>query len=66
MFAAGQAYVALSRVRSVKGLQVLGMSQSSIRTDPIVKAFYKVGLYCSLKNAEYQRLTIAWDEPTLF
>jgi len=61
MFAAGQAYVALSRV-----LQVLGMSQSSIRTDPIVKAFYKVGLYCSLKNAEYQRLTIAWDEPTLF
>lgn len=36
----GQAYVALSRVRSIQGLQVSGFKDSAIRAHPLVRTFY--------------------------
>lgn len=41
-FAAGQAYVALSRVRNIEGLSLRGWSKSVIKTDPRVLKFYKI------------------------
>ena len=39
-FAHGQAYVAISRVRSLNGLIVRGFSRSVVKCDPMVKALY--------------------------
>jgi ATP-dependent DNA helicase PIF1 len=41
MFAVGQAYVALSRVRSIEGLEIIDWDEGCVRTDPAVVAFYK-------------------------
>lgn len=41
MFAEGQAYVALSRVRSLDGLQLIGSaSPSCIKVSDVVRRFY--------------------------
>ena len=39
-FSPGQAYVALSRVRSLSGLYLRGWSESAIKSDSVVKKFY--------------------------
>ena len=39
-FADGQAYVALSRARTLNGLEVRNFSKAAIRADPTVSAFY--------------------------
>jgi ATP-dependent DNA helicase PIF1 len=41
VFAPGQAYVALSRVRSLKGLEVHGFTRACIMTHPLVRQFYE-------------------------
>ena len=41
IFAPGQAYVALSRARSKKGLQILGWDGRVIRVSPLVIEFYE-------------------------
>eukprot|EP00934_Nitzschia_sp_Nitz4_P002831 Nitzschia sp. Nitz4//scaffold115_size69933//38129//41566//NITZ4_006005-RA/size69933-processed-gene-0.119-mRNA-1//-1//CDS//3329533508//2821//frame0 len=40
-FASGQAYVALSRARSMAGLQIRNFQPKSVKTDPLVDAFYQ-------------------------
>jgi ATP-dependent DNA helicase PIF1 len=52
MFTFGQAYVALSRARSLDGLYVRNVSRQSILTDPRVVTYYAE---LELRNAETQR-----------
>jgi ATP-dependent DNA helicase PIF1 len=40
MFAAGQAYVALSRARTLEGMEIVGWDGDCVRTDDAVSAFY--------------------------
>ncbi|KAK9815272.1 hypothetical protein WJX72_000940 [[Myrmecia] bisecta] len=56
MFAEGQAYVALSRVRSMEGLQILDWSPGCVKTSQIVKRFYQ----CLESGEEYE--DGAWEE----
>lgn len=44
VFAEGQAYVALSRVRSLSGLYIKGLKASLLKTNPKVLAFYNKSL----------------------
>jgi len=50
-FECGQAYVALSRVRSLEALFVYEISQKAFRAHPVVKAFYK-SLYEKIEPAK--------------
>ncbi|KAL3131052.1 hypothetical protein ABBQ38_15563 [Trebouxia sp. C0009 RCD-2024] len=49
VFAEGQAYVALSRVRSLEGLQILDSSPNCVKTSATVQKFYE----CLLRGEEY-------------
>ncbi len=41
VFAAGQAYVAISRVRSLEGLKLIGLKRNAFITDPRISEFYR-------------------------
>ena len=42
VFAEGQAFVALSRVTSLRGLRLNSFSTSKVRANPSIAAFYRV------------------------
>ena len=42
IFAFGQAYVALSRVKTLKNLALIDIRKDSFKTNPSVKEFYKI------------------------
>ncbi|KAA6419235.1 MAG: DNA repair and recombination PIF1 [Trebouxia sp. A1-2] len=50
VFAEGQAYVALSRVRSLEGLQILDCSPNCVKVSAIVQRFYE----CLLRGDDYK------------
>lgn len=49
VFAEGQAYVALSRARSVEGLEITSIPNSCVKVNPVVSEFYQ----CLSRGAEY-------------
>ncbi|KAK9860394.1 hypothetical protein WJX84_000183 [Apatococcus fuscideae] len=50
MFAEGQCYVALSRVRSMEGLQILDSSPDCVKASAVVRTFYQ----CLISGQEYE------------
>jgi ATP-dependent DNA helicase PIF1 len=60
VFAPGQVYVALSRVRSMDGLQIVGLKVGSIKCDDKVKRFYT---HIDCVDKEPQRWDDARDVP---
>ena len=55
VFAEGQAYVALSRARSVEGLEITSIPNNCVKVNPVVSDFYQ----CLFRGEEYKDTFLA-------
>ena len=61
-FAEGQAYVGISRSRTLEGLQIRNFSESSVKTDPLVREFYAVLHDPSRLRAFFDQTGMWWGD----
>jgi ATP-dependent DNA helicase PIF1 len=61
-FTTGQAYVALSRAKTMPGLQIVNFDPSCVKTDPLVEEFYKAmdGSRQDMQNFLIHRAGLWW------
>ncbi len=64
-FSPGQAYVALSRARCTAGLQVVGFSESAVRTHPAAVAFHDALAEGPASLARFVAATPMWWDPVV-
>jgi len=66
IFECGQAYVALSRAKNLRNLQVVGVSQKSFRCNPACLAFLERLVPCPHFQAQQDfEISVVWDSPQM-
>ena len=59
-FTSGQAYVALSRAKSMLGLQIRNFTPSCVSTDPLVESFYRALSQGTMEDFLEQEAGLWW------
>jgi len=66
IFECGQAYVALSRAKNLRSLQVVGASQKSFRCNPACLAFLERLVPCPHFQPQHDfEISVVWDSPQM-